>query len=75
MSSAIKLLLIILEILHAIISQRKSEEFKKNVDKIKDDPVSYARSKFGRVRNDADLPEAKDLPDSTPDTGGDGLDK
>lgn len=75
MSTAIKVLLLILELVHSIINERKAQEFKNNVEKIKDDPVSYARAKFGRVRNDADMPETEQLPDREADTGGDGLGK
>lgn len=75
MSAAIKVLLLALELIHSIINERKAQEFKNNVEKIKEDPVSYARAKFGRMRNDADMSETEHLPDRETDTGGDGLGK
>ncbi len=49
----LKLFIIIIEAGHSLIDWRKQNEFEENVEKIKKDPVAYARNKFGRVRDNS----------------------
>ena len=63
----IKFLMILLESLHFLVDWRRKEKFDENVANIKADPVAFAKSKYGRVRDDD---SKTDLPGDPPNTGG-----
>lgn len=51
MNEAFKVIILIIEAIHSAIDWRRQNEFEKNITSINDDPVAYAKRKFGMSKS------------------------